>query len=176
MKGAAQGFCRPRARRTISRTLELGRHPGACSSCALRGGRASGTGSKPDSSDHRCAERKGCPWLERQKEVDAMGLLWSAVVHPEMSRTVTAPSSCCDGRDDCFHSSNALPMADMPETRCARRLAHGDMAVANRQAFRCCRLRGLAQTLGSSTNFFAWISRNRRLAWLVTLNATPQPS
>jgi putative transposase len=39
----------------------------------------------------------------RQKEVDAMGLLWSAVVHPEMSRTVTAPSSCCDGRDDCFH-------------------------------------------------------------------------
>jgi hypothetical protein len=64
MKGAAQGFCRPRARRTISRTLELGRHPGACSSCALRGGRASGTGSKPDSSDHRCAERKGCPWLD----------------------------------------------------------------------------------------------------------------
>src|SRR6476469_2795391 len=30
---------------------------------------------------------------KRQKEVDAMGLLWSAVVHPEMSGTVTAPSS-----------------------------------------------------------------------------------
>ena len=93
----------------------------------------------------------------RQEEVDAMGLLLSAVVP-----TVTAPSSCCDGRDDCFHSSNALLMADMPEARSARRLR--TQAVAHRQAFRCCRLRGLAQTLGSSNKLFAWISRNRRLA------------
>jgi hypothetical protein len=89
---------------------------------------------------------------------------WARSFIPLMSGTVTAPPSCRDGRDDCFHSSNALPMADMPETRCARRLAHGDMAVANRQAFRCCRLRGLAQTLGLSNELFAWISRNRRLA------------
>jgi hypothetical protein len=57
----------------------------------------------------------------------AMGLLLSAVVP-----TVTAPSSCCDGRDDCFHSSNALLMADMPETRCARRLrTHGGYASSS---------------------------------------------
>src|SRR5262245_52156780 len=38
-------ICRPRARCTLSRTLELGRHAGACSSCALRcGARAGGTG------------------------------------------------------------------------------------------------------------------------------------
>jgi hypothetical protein len=121
----------------LSRTLELGRHPGACSSYALRGGaRASGTGSKPDSSSHRFAGRKGCPKgglgsilraTTRQEEVDAMGLLLSAVVP-----TVTAPSSCCDGRDDCFHSSNALLMADMPETRCARRLrTHGGYASSS---------------------------------------------
>ena len=64
------------------------------------GARAGGTGSKPDSSDHRFAERKGAPkrgpWLDpsgydagkkikgrkRHILVDTMGLLLSVVVHP----------------------------------------------------------------------------------------------
>jgi transposase len=37
------------------------------------------------------------------------------------------------------------------------------MEVANREAFRCCRLRGLAKRWIVERTF-AWISRNRRLA------------
>ncbi len=173
MKGAAQGFCRPRARRTISRTLELGRHPGACSSCALRGGRASGTGSKPDSSDHRCAERKGCPWLDPSGD-DAAKRGRRDGPPVERGRS----SRDVQDRDGAFQLLRRARRL-LPWRICRKQdalVVCARMAVAHHQAFRCCRLRGLAQTLGSSTNFFAWISRNRRLAWLVTLNATPQPS
>jgi hypothetical protein len=42
----------------------------------------------------------------------------------------------------------------------ARRLAQGDVAVARLEAFRCCRLLRLAQTLDRQNERFAWLSRN----------------
>ena len=142
MKGAADGFCRPRARRTI--ISNSGTWTAPWSVFIMRStwrfaSKRDGKQARQQRPSLRRAQRmpeKGFGSIlratTRQKEVDAMGLLLSAVVHPAMSRTVTAPSSCCDGRDDCFHSSNALLMADMPETRCARRLrTHGGCASSS---------------------------------------------
>jgi hypothetical protein len=52
------------------------------------------------------------------------------------------------GAPEATVSSNAyLLMADMPERRWRSSSGAGGMGVANGEAFRCCRLRGLAQTL-----------------------------
>ena len=92
-----------------------------------------------------------------------MGLMLSAVVHPadvqdrdgafQLLRRARRLLSFIERIADGGYAGNKIALVV-----CAR------MAVAHRQAFRCCRLRGLAQTLGSSNKLFAWISRNRRLA------------
>src|SRR6185295_5142648 len=85
----------------LSRALELGWHFGAYPSRALRcSARAGRTGSQPDGSDHRLADRKGCSkrgalldpsgydagkkvkGRKRHILVDTLGLLLSVVVHP----------------------------------------------------------------------------------------------
>ena len=101
MEGTAQGSA---AQEHGARLLELWNWDGTLErvhhALYVGGARAGGTGSKPDSSDHRFAERKGCPkrgpWLDpsgydagkkikgrkRHILVDTMGLLLSVVVHP----------------------------------------------------------------------------------------------
>ena len=123
---------------------------------------------------HRFAERKGCPkrgpWLDpsgydagtkikgrkRHILVDTMGLLISVAVHP-------ADVQDRDGAFQLLRRARRLfPFIERifadggyagKKKDGARRLAHGGMAVAHREAFRCCRLRGLAQTLDCRTNF-----------------------
>src|SRR3974377_193459 len=81
--------------------MELGRHPGAHPSRAVRcGSRAGRSGSEPDSGDHRRANRQGRPkrgpaldpsgydagkkikGRKRHILVDTLGLLLNVVVHP----------------------------------------------------------------------------------------------
>ena len=172
MEGAAQGFCRPEHGARLSRTLELGRHPGACSSYALRGGaRASGTESKPDSSGHRFAGRKGCPKgglgsilraTTRQEEVDAMGLLFSAVVHPadvqdrdgafQLLRRARRLLSFIERIADGGYAGSKMRSSSAHAGGCA------SSSVSMLPASRSCPNAGIVEQT------FARISRNRRLA------------
>src|SRR5215204_2788859 len=71
-----------------------------------------------------------------------------------MCKTVTVPSNCCAGRDERFLSSSAsLLMADTQPEDGARRLAHRDLEIADREAIRCSRLRDLAQAMDCRANF-----------------------
>ena len=92
----------------LSRTLELGRHPRRVHHTLYVAMRASGREEAPTAA-----------------AIDSLGAKGP-------STKGGLGSSCGDGRDDCFHSSNALLMADMPETRCARRLrTHGGCASSS---------------------------------------------
>jgi transposase len=79
-----------------------------------------------------------------------------------MCKTVTVPSNCCAGRDECFLSSSAsLPMADTQARRCAWRTGTWRLQIVKRSdaaGFEVLPKRWIVERT------FAWISRNRRLA------------
>ena len=85
--------------------------------------------------------------------VDTLGLLLGVVVLPADVQDRDGAFRCCVGRDDCFHSSNAYsPMADMPERRWRSSSGAPGLADGDREAIRCCRLRGPAETMDRRTN------------------------
>jgi len=184
MEGFAEGLSAEEHGARLSRPVELGRHAGAHSSCALRGGaRAGGPRGQPDRCDHRLADSEGRPQRgalldpagfdagkkikgrKRHILVDTLGLLLNVVVHP-------ADVQDRDGAYHLLHRARRLfpfierifadgGYAGKKMARIVARTGRWTLQIVKRSAtkgFEILPKRWIVERT------FAWVSRNRRLA------------